>query len=172
MNSERQAFIVIHRGKIGESDTYIQVYNYALEEDEPEPGKNISLSFHGHRTQEFNLPIGLDKPYLFYSDASGELTLDICRNKVQNDFENVCCKNFEWTGIGTDVGDFVSLLEPSMIDKWLSTASKTATTDLGRFKLDQDVVFVQKVVRNKQDREDSSGALLIYRSAPLCLRFF
>lgn len=144
VNSERRIFVLLHRGKSDENATTVQIYHYSIEKD-----KGIaSTSFHGRRIQEFQLEFGLYKPYLHYVEPTGELLLDICSGSIGITTDGPVCKSYEWTGVGTGIGDFKVLQEPSAIEKWLSITSLDNITKLGAFKLDQDVLFVQKQVSN------------------------
>lgn len=139
----QRVIVLMHWGLPNERETSIHIYRYALERNDNEE----IPSFHAHRIQEFHVPHDLVKSYLLYSEATGELILDICKSKFFNLNSDVCM-SFLWTDTDLGIGNFKEQLEPSVVDKWVKIAAIEDKNDLSNFKIDQDAVFLQYKVMN------------------------
>lgn len=153
VTSAQQLIILIHRGLAEQRETSVQIYHYATEKDE-ESGDDggIRSSFHAHRIQQFNTPFDLYKPYVYYSERNGELSLDVCKALITNaanitdDYDDALCRSYTWTAITGGNADFRPILEPSSIDRWLQTTTIVDKGGLSNFKMDMDVVFLRNKV--------------------------
>lgn len=142
VDSMQQLIVLVHRGQEHERETSIQIYRFAMEQDDNED----TQSFHAHRTQELHMPHHFARAHLLNSSATGDLILDVCRNEL-SELDGVACVSYLWSEHSDGSGYFEAQMEPSIIDKWIAMTAIEKKQDLTRFKMDQDAVFLQYKVR-------------------------